>query len=139
MIEEQEYIETIETFFSFLIDEFGYVKSSVKIRGNAFYDVQYSNDIRSISISYENIGDYFQVIVYTLRNGEMPNYDDDENILYLKDHNRSIWETMSKESVKVIAEKFAQYHTYNPFKRAVLKQAKDLYAYLMNVEIRIGH
>lgn len=76
MIEGSEYIEKIKHYFNFLIAEFGYKISDQKIRGNSFYDVQYRDELRVVSVSYENIEDYFLVIIFILENGELPHFDD---------------------------------------------------------------
>ena len=64
MIEIQEYIEAVKLFYSFLETEFGFSKVNETINGNAFYDVEFKNKERIISISYENIEDHLEVIIF---------------------------------------------------------------------------
>lgn len=60
MIEEDVYIETVKDYFSFLPLEFGMTHITEKIRGNVFYDVQFHDPSKAISISYENVEDYLK-------------------------------------------------------------------------------
>jgi hypothetical protein len=76
MIEGDDFIKTVKEYFSFLPKEYNLTDITEKVRGNVFYDVQFHHPSKAISISYENVEDYLQVIVFKLRNGEMPNYDD---------------------------------------------------------------
>ena len=76
MVEDLEYIETVKLYYSFLETEFGLSKVNETINGNAFYDVEFKDKERVISISYENIEDHLEVIVFMLQNGKMPDYDD---------------------------------------------------------------
>ena len=64
MVEGTAYVQAVRKIFSFLSEEFGITETNEKIRGNAFYDVQYQTPSKVISISYENIEDYLQVIIF---------------------------------------------------------------------------
>ena len=68
MIEGKEYIEAVKLFYSFLETEFGFNKVNETINGNAFYDVEFKDKERVVSISYENIDDHLEVIVFMLQN-----------------------------------------------------------------------
>ena len=68
MIDGKEYIETVKEYYSFLTTEFNLPIVNEKVRGNAFYDVQYGDKTKIVSINYENIEDYFQVIIFKLQN-----------------------------------------------------------------------
>ncbi len=81
MIEGNKYIETVKSYFEFLIAEFGFKLSEEKISGHTFYDIKYKDNARVISISYENIEDYLLVIIFMLQDGELPDYDDKTKIL----------------------------------------------------------
>lgn len=70
MIEGDQYIKIVRLFYSFLESEVGFDKVNETINGNAFYDVEYTDTERMISISYENIEDQLEIIVFKLSNGE---------------------------------------------------------------------
>jgi hypothetical protein len=126
MIEGLEYIEVVKSFYSFLESEFDFRKVNEVINGNAFYDVEYRDPDRIISISYENIEDYLQVIVFKLKNGKMPDYDDKTRTLHLKQLNRLVMTKASKSEINSNAEYFSQYNVKNELERKLLKEAKEL-------------
>ena len=51
MLESTEYIKIVNDYFEFLITEFNFKLLEEKVRGNAFYDIQYKDNSRVISIS----------------------------------------------------------------------------------------
>lgn len=59
-------------YYSFLENEFGFTKTVETINGNAFYDVEFVNKKRIISVSYGNIEDHLEVILFMLEKGKMP-------------------------------------------------------------------
>lgn len=126
MIEENQYIETVEAYFSFLIAEFGFKVSEEKIRGNAFYDVRYKDETRIVSISYENIEDYLLVIIFLLQNGRLPDYDDKTKTLHLNKLNTQFLSNISKSEISLNNEYFARFNPEDEFKRKLLKSAKEL-------------
>jgi sensor histidine kinase YesM len=126
MIESSEYIKTVNDYFGFLITEFNFKFLEEKVKGNAFYDIQYKDSSRVISISYENIEGYLLVIVFMLQNGEMPDYDDKTKTLHLKQLNRLVIAKASKEEIISNAECFVKYKAKNEFDRKLLKEAKEL-------------
>ena len=130
MIESNQYIKTVKNYFAFLITEFDYKLSEEKIRGNAFYDMQYTDKARVVSISYENIEDYLLVTVFMLQNGEMPDYDDKTKTLHLRELNRLVIVKSSKEDINLNAAYFTKYNTKNELERKLLKEAKELRLYL---------
>jgi len=126
MVEDLEYIETVKLYYSFLETEFGLSKVNETINGNAFYDVEFKDKERVISISYENIEDNLEVIVFMLQNGKMPDYDDKTKTLHLKQLNRLVMAKASKEEINLNAEYFAKYNAKNELERKLLKEAKEL-------------
>jgi len=132
MINSSEYLENVNDYFGFLITEFNFKLLEEKVRGNAFYDIQYKDNSMVISISYENIEGYLLVTVFMLQNGEMPDYDDKTKTLHLKQLNRLVIVKASKEEINLNAEYFAKYNAKNELERKLLKEAKGLRLCLKN-------
>lgn len=126
MIEGEEYIKAVKQFYSFIETEFGFSKVAETINGNAFYDIEFKDKDRVISISYENIEEHLEVIVFLLHNGETPNYGDKTRTLHLKHFNRSVMAKVSKEEFNLNAAYFAKYNAKNEIERKLLKEAKEL-------------
>ncbi|GAA4762840.1 MULTISPECIES: hypothetical protein [Flavobacterium] len=126
MINGKKYIELVELFFSFLLKEFGFELLKVTENGNVFYDVEYTDYKRTVSISYENIEDYLQVIVFRLKNGELPNYDDKSQTLHLNELNKRVLPLISKEEIQENNEKFNIIFTNTELEKKLLKSAKEL-------------
>lgn len=126
MIDGTKYIEVVKLFFSFLITEFGFRLSKETENGNAFYDVEYSDATRVVSISYENIEDYLQVIVFKSKNGKLPDYDDKTHTLHLKELNQRILFRIDKNEIKRNSEVFDKFDANDDLERKLLKSAKEL-------------
>jgi hypothetical protein len=126
MVEDFEFIETVKWYYSFLETEFGIIKINETINGNAFYDVEFGDKEKIISISYENIEDQLEVIVFLLQNGNLPDYDDKTKTLHLKLLNKLVMAKASKEEISFNAEYFAKYYAKNELERKLLKEAKEL-------------
>lgn len=126
MIDSSEYIKNVNDYFGFLIAEFDFKLLKEKIRGNAFYDMQYKDNSRVVSISYENIEDYFLVVIFILQDGEMPDYEDKSKTLHLKQLNKLVIAKVNKEEINLNSEYFAKYNSRNELERKMLKEAKDL-------------
>jgi hypothetical protein len=126
MVEDLEYIEAVKLYYSFLETEFGFSKANETVNGNAFYDVEFKDGERIISISYENIEDQLEVIVFMLQNGKMPDYDDKTKTLHLQQLNRLVMVKANKEEINSNAEYFAKYKVKNELERKLLKEAKEL-------------
>ncbi|WP_209404961.1 hypothetical protein [Pseudozobellia sp. WGM2] len=122
MIEGEEYVELVKRFYSFLETDFNFTKVNETINGNAFYDVEFRNKERIISISYENIEDHLEVIVFILENGKMPDYDDKTKTLHLKQINRFAIEKASKDKINFNILYFAKYNAKNEIERRLLKK-----------------
>lgn len=126
MMEGEEYIEVVKQFYSFLETDFGFTKINETINGNAFYDVEFRDKERIISISYENIEDHLEVIVFMLQSGKMPDYDDKTKTLHLKQLNRVVMAKARKEEINLNAAYFAKYNAKNEIEQKLLKEAKEL-------------
>lgn len=126
MIRGEEYVSEVKEFFGFLIDEFHFSLLSEKIQGNAFYDVVYEDQTRQISVSYENIEDYLLVIVFLLKDGKLPDYDDKTRTLHLNHLNRVIFKTVQENDIKSNEEFFSRFIAKGEFKGKLLKVAKEL-------------
>lgn len=126
MIEGKEYTEAVKLFYSFLETEFGFSKVNETINGNAFYDVEFKDRARVVSVSYENIEDHLEVIVFRLQNGKLPDYDDKTKTLHLKQLNRLIMANTSKEEIRLNVDWFAKYNPKSEIEQKLLKEAKEL-------------
>lgn len=126
MVENVEYIDLVKLYYSFLETEFGFTEINETINGNAFYDVEFKNNERIVSISYENIEDHLEVIIFMLQNGKMPDYDDKTKTLHLSQLNRLVIAKTSIEEIKLNAKYFTKYNAKNELERKLLKEAKEL-------------
>jgi hypothetical protein len=126
MIGQIEYLELINLFYSFIETEFGFTKVNETIKGNAFYDVEYRDSNRMISISYENIEDHLEVIIFILLNGKMPDYDDKARTLHIRQLNKLVMPKVSKMEINSNAEYFSNYSPKSEIERKLLKEAKAL-------------
>lgn len=126
MIEGEDYIKVVKQFYSFLETDFGFSRESETINGNAFYDVEFKDKKRIISISYENTEDHLEVIVFMLQDGKMPDYDNKTKTLHLRQLNRLIIEKVRKGEISLNAEYFVKYDAKNEIEQKLLKEAKEL-------------
>lgn len=126
MIEGEKYIEDVKAYFNYLITEFGFRISNEKIRGNAFYDLQYSDGNRIVSVSYENIEDYLQVIIFMLQNGELPDFDDKSKTLHLNRLNAQVMSSIRRNEINLNNEYFVKFNPKTEIEKLLLKSAKEL-------------
>lgn len=110
MIKGEKYIEDVKAYFNYLITEFGFRISNEKIRDNAFYDLQYSDGNRIVSVSYENIEDYLQIIIFMLQNGELPDYDNKTKTLHLNRLNAQVMSSIDKSEIGLNNEYFVKFN-----------------------------
>ncbi len=130
MIEGKNFIEIAKEYYSFLTTEFNLVIVNEKIRGNYFYDLQYGDSEEVVSINYENIEDYFQVIIFKLQNGQMPDYDDKTKTLHLNKLSHVLFSKVTKNKIKLNNEFFNKIQAKGEIQRKLLKAAKELRLYL---------
>lgn len=126
MIEGNLYIKLVKEYFAFLTTEFSYELSEQEIRGNFYYAVRYKDNTKMVSISYENIEDYFQVIVFILQNGKVPNYDDKTKTLHLNKLNAEVIFKVDKLEINLNNDYFLKFQANDEFERKLLKSAKEL-------------
>jgi hypothetical protein len=126
VIEGEKYIEDVKTYFNYLITEFGFRISNEKIRGNAFYDLQYSDGNCIVSVSYENIEDYLQVIIFMLQNGELPDYDDKTKTLHLNKLNAQVMSSIDRKEIGLNNKYFEKFNVKAEIEKQLLKSAKEL-------------
>lgn len=126
MIDGNQYISKVKAYFNFLVTEFDFKISEEKIRGNAFYDVQYKDETRIVSVSYENIEDYLQVIIFMLLNGELPNYDDKTKTFHLNQLNARVLSRLDKSEISLNNEYFGKFDVNDELEKKLLKSAKEL-------------
>jgi hypothetical protein len=126
MIDGRDYIDAVTMFYSFLETEYNFRKVNETINGNAFYDVEFKDKDRLVSISYENIEDHLEVIIFMLQNGAMPEFDDKTKTLHLKNLNKLVMTKVSKEETKLNAEHFSRFNPKNDIEWKLLKEAKEL-------------
>lgn len=126
MVEGTEYVQSVRNVFSFLSEEYGITDTSEEIGGNVFYDVQYKTPSKVISISYENIEDYLQVIVFKMENGKLPDYDDKKNTLHLSALNKIAFSNVCNADIERNNQYFSHIKAETTFERKLVKLAKDL-------------
>jgi len=126
MIEGEKYIEIVRNFYSFLETEFDFKKFNETINGNAFYDVEFKSNEQVISISYENIENHLEIIVFLLQDGKMPDYDDKTKTLHLNQLNRTVMTKVGKDNINLNAEYFVKYNAKSEIEQKLLKGAKEL-------------
>jgi len=126
MIDGKEYMEAVKEYYSFLTAEFNLPIVNEKIRGNAFYDIQYGDKTKIVSINYENIEDYFQVIIFKLQNGQMPDYDDKANTVHLNRLNAAVLSKIDRNEINLNNEYFIKFQTKDEVEKKLLKAAKEL-------------
>lgn len=126
MIEGENFILLVSQYFDFLIKEFGFKIHQEKIRGNAFYDLQFTDESHIISVSYENIEDYLQVIIFILQNGQLPDYDDKTKTLNLKKLTLNTMSKLKKDEILKGNNYFLKIRPQNEFEKSLLKSAKEL-------------
>lgn len=126
MIKGEKYIEDVKAYFNYLITEFGFIISNEKIRGNAFYDLQYSDGKLIVSVLYENIEDFLQVIIFMLQNGELPDYDDKSKTLHLNRLNAQVMSSIKRDEISLNNEYFVKFNPKTEIEKLLLKSAKEL-------------
>jgi len=132
MIDGNEYIAIINRFYFFLETEFDFTKRNETINGNVFYDVEFINKEKVVSISYENIENHLEVIVFILTDGSMPNYDDKTKTLHLRQLNSLVMPKISIDEINSNTACFAKCNATNEIEQKLLKEAKELRLCLRN-------
>lgn len=97
-----------------------------KVNGNAFYDIQFRDKNNVVSVSLENIENYFQVILFKLDHGQLPDYDDKTRTIHLEELNKRFLATLDKEEFNNNDRHFEDIKTDDKIEKQILKSAKDL-------------
>jgi hypothetical protein len=126
MINGDKFAFIVKAFFDFLITDFNFHLSEEIIRGNVFYEVRYRDVSHLISISYENIEDYLQIIVFTLNDGNLPDYDDKNMTKHLNKLTSEIMVNLQEGEFELNNKYFANIIAKGNLERRLLKSAKDL-------------
>ncbi|WP_146090657.1 hypothetical protein [Aureitalea marina] len=104
--------------------------------GNVFYDIEYKDKDKIISMSLETIENYFQVIIFKLVKGKMPDYDDKAKTLHLSNLSNKIFKTLTKQDFKENKIYFQSIEAKNKTERMILKSAMDLRLCLRNYSFK---
>lgn len=102
------------------------VLDKVKINGNAFYDIQFRDNDNVVSVSLENIENYFQVILFKLDHGQLPDYDDKTRTIHLGELNRQFLTALDKKEFEKNDRQFDHIRTDDKIEQQILESAKDL-------------
>jgi hypothetical protein len=139
MIDGSVFVSIVRQFFSFLENEFGFRQTGETIKGNAFYDVEYRDSLRAISISYENVENHLEVIVFVLqKDGNLPDYDDKTKTLHLGHLNTLVMSRISDMEIMSNHDQFSAYQAQGEFQKGLLKRAEELRLCLMHVDKHSG-
>lgn len=126
MIEGNQYIEIVKTYFKFLIIEFDFKFSEEIITGNYFYRVRYINKEKAVTVSYENIENYLSVFISLLQNGELPDYDDKTKTLHLNKLNAQLISSIDRNEIDLNDDYFVKFNPKTEIEKQLLKSAKEL-------------
>jgi len=138
MISPEDFLLFVKSSFSFLIAEFQFEFWNETINGTAYYDVKYRDKNNVISISIESSPNYYQVMLFKLEDGQLPDYDDKRKSIHLNELNDGILHELTKEEFKKNNEYFAQIDSKDETQRMILKSAKDLRLCLLYSDDLIG-
>ncbi len=126
MIDRNQFVNLVNDYFSFLENEYKFNKIKETINDNLFYDIEYKGSEKIISISYENIENYLNVVFFMLRFNELPNYDDKSKTLHLNKLNKFTFSKVNAFEINENNSHFSNFVTKNIFEKELLKNAKEL-------------
>lgn len=130
MIDGVIFSKKVREYYSFLVAEFDFDIIEEKITGNFFYKLRYSNKIKTVSISYENAEEYFQTVIFVLKDGMLPDYNDQTRILYPSKINQVVFSTIGESEIESNNKYFLRFSPVDKIDRMLLKSAKELRLYL---------
>ena len=126
MIQADRFIEVVDRTFSFLVTDYKMAQDGAKISGNVFYDICYRDTVKVISISLETIEDIFQVILFRLDDGKLPDYDDKSRTIHLNRMTTDILPTVDKPEFAANNRFFQDIQPADKTEELILKSAKEL-------------
>ena len=91
-----------------------------------FFDVEYGDNQRTVSISYENMEGYLEVLLFKLVNGGLPEYGDRRNTFHLNALNKKILPSIDKEEIIKNNLIFSKHEADDEVSAKLLKSAKEL-------------
>jgi len=75
---EREFIEYVKKEFGFLILEFNF-KMEKEIKDQLAYGVLFKSKTRAVQVYHEVLDQFSSVMIFRLRDGRLPDWDDTEN------------------------------------------------------------
>jgi len=123
---KDEYFSNIEKQFMFLLDDFEYQVINEKSKISFLYDVNFQKSNSVISVSFDIRENYLQVILFILKDGHFPDYDDKEHTIHLEKLNNMILPLLSKEEISDNNDFFQNIKPLNQLEKRILKSAKEL-------------
>jgi hypothetical protein len=126
VINNNEYISIIEKQFLFLVKELNYKVVHKKRNVSFLYDVNYQKGNSMISVSFDNRENYLQVILFILKDGQLPDYDDKVHTIHLEKLNNMILPLLTIEEINENNELFQNIKPLNQFEKRLIKSAKEL-------------
>jgi hypothetical protein len=134
MITGDQFTESVEKLFSFLNADLAFSDVSKKIRNGLFYDIEFKSIDKIISVSYEAREDYLQIILFKLKDGEMPDYDDPKMTIHLDQLNKAIMPLVEPSEITENNNYFASKKASSNIEKQLLKAAKELRLCLRNFD-----
>jgi hypothetical protein len=126
MIDSDKFQNLVKRTFSFLVTEYGMTLDKEEINGSAFYNTQFRDKDKVVSVSLENIENYFQVILFKLDKGQLPHYDDKVRTIHLTELNKEFLTTLKTKEFADNDGHFGDIMTEDKTEKQILKSAKDL-------------
>lgn len=120
-----EFIEYVKKEFSFLVSEFGF-KVEKEIKDELVYGVLYKNASRAIQVYYEVLDQFSSVMIFRLKNGELPEWDDLKNSVPLhkiSDFVHTAYQVDQSTSPYAFSKEF---YNKNPVLKELNKRARSL-------------
>ena len=121
----QQFIDTVILYFNDFLAQYGFTFVEGKYSGR-LYDVQFESVKYSLSISYEPGDDYLLVVLFTLKEGKLSDFDDRTQTFRLGDLNAKFMPLISSDEINENNVYFSRYVATTPLEKQLLKSAKDL-------------
>ncbi len=126
MIEKVKYISAVKEYYSFLQSEFSLKVSKEYNAGNAFYNIEFKGKRLKISISYENIEDYFLITIYKPKNFWEALHGKATKSIRINELTPLISEKLAVDDFNENDVLFSKFESNGSIERMLLKGAKDL-------------